>query len=88
VAASDNVRLVAEQIAPWVSAPFAVLGTDGFGRSESRQTLRRHFEVDAPFIAFAALSALARQGEYPESDLPKALAALEIDPEKLNPMTA
>jgi len=88
VAASDNVRLVAEQISPWVNGGMTVLGTDGFGRSESRQTLRRHFEVDAPFIAFAALSALARRGEYPEAELPKALAALEIDPEKLNPLTA
>jgi pyruvate dehydrogenase E1 component len=88
IAASDNVRLVAEQIAPWVNALFTVLGTDGFGRSESRQTLRRHFEIDANFVAFAALSTLARQGDYPEAELPKALAALEIDPEKLNPMTA
>jgi pyruvate dehydrogenase E1 component len=88
VSASDNVRLVAEQIAPWTNGRMTVLGTDGFGRSESRQTLRRHFEVDAPFVAFAALSALARQGEYPQSELAAALASLEIDPEKLNPMSA
>ena len=62
VAASDNVRAVAEQIDPWLPGGLFVLGTDGFGRSETRENLRRHFEVDAQCVAIAALYRLAGSG--------------------------
>src|SRR5262249_18531092 len=82
VAASDYMRLVSEQIAPWVPGPFVTLGTDGFGRSESRESLRRHFEVDAPHVAFATLSALLRSGKLDRKLVQKAAKELKIDPEK------
>jgi len=82
VAASDYVRLVPEQIAPWVKGGMTVLGTDGFGRSDTRASLRRHFEVDAESIAYAALLALAGQGGFDKAKLPQALKGLGIDPEK------
>src|SRR5262249_49798793 len=62
VAVSDYMRLVPEQIARWVPGRMTVLGTDGFGRSDDRTALRRHFEIDAEHIAFATLSALSREG--------------------------
>jgi pyruvate dehydrogenase E1 component len=84
VAASDYVAAVPLSIAPWVWPDYTVLGTDGFGRSESREDLRRFFEVDAENIALAALEQLARRGEYPKAQLTEAVAALGLDPEKLN----
>jgi pyruvate dehydrogenase E1 component len=87
VAASDYVAAVAMSVAPWVGGPYTVLGTDGFGRSEDRQRLRRFFEVDAENIALAALSELARQGKYPPSKLPAAIRQLGLDPDKPNPAT-
>jgi pyruvate dehydrogenase E1 component len=85
VAALDYASPVALAIAPWVGPEYAVLGTDGFGRSEARQELRRFFEVDAENIALAALVELARQGKYPKGKLPQAVQTLELDPEKPNP---
>jgi pyruvate dehydrogenase E1 component len=61
------------------------LGTDGFGRSESREALRDHFEVDARFIVLGALGALAREGEIDVAAVTKAMKDLKIDPEKANP---
>ena len=87
VAASDYVAAVAQSIAPYVGRPYAVLGTDGFGRSEARQQLRRFFEVDAENIALAALYELSEQDDYPKSELPAAVAKLGLDPEKPNPWT-
>ncbi len=87
VAATDYVAAVAMSVAPWVGGPYTVLGTDGFGRSEDRQRLRRFFEVDAENLALAALSELARQGKYPGSKLSAAIRQLGLDPEKPNPAT-
>jgi len=87
VAASDYVSAVPLSIAPWVPAPYAVLGTDGFGRSEARQELRRFFEVDAENIALAALAELAADGKYPKTKLPAAVKTLGLAPEKPNPVT-
>ncbi|HVJ82545.1 MAG TPA: pyruvate dehydrogenase (acetyl-transferring), homodimeric type [Planctomycetia bacterium] len=87
IAASDNVKLVPEQIAPWVPGLVA-LGTDGYGRSETRQNLRRHFEVDAEFTVYATLVELANRGEFDRAALPKVRAELGIDPDKPNPLTA
>jgi pyruvate dehydrogenase E1 component len=64
-----------------------VLGTDGFGRSADRQQLRRFFEVDAENIALAALVELARQGKFPQGNLPAAITQLGLDPDKPNPAT-
>jgi pyruvate dehydrogenase E1 component len=82
VAASDYVRLVPEQIAHWVPGGLTVLGTDGFGRSDTRAALRRHFEVDGESIAYAALLALAERGRFDKAKLAPALGELGIDPEK------
>ncbi len=88
VAATDYVRNVPDQIAPWVTAPYVTLGTDGFGRSDARAPLRRHFEVDRKFIALAALKALADAGRIERSVVVAAVQALGIDPEKADPLNA
>jgi pyruvate dehydrogenase E1 component len=88
VAVSDNVRLVADQIRPWIPGPYVTLGTDGFGRSDTRAALRRHFEVDAEHTVYATLCALSENGQFDKKKLPKAVKDLDIDPEKLDPATA
>jgi pyruvate dehydrogenase E1 component len=88
VAATDYMRLVAEQIAPWVPGRFVTLGTDGFGRSDTREVLRRHFEVDAECIVLATLDDLARRGEMKKERVQKAIVELGIDPEKIDPVIA
>ncbi len=88
ISVSDNVQLVAEQIRPYVPTQYVVLGTDGFGRSESRKNLRRHFEIDAECIAYTTLVALSRQGQFDVAKLPAALKDLGIDPEKIDPAMA
>jgi len=88
ISASDNVRLVADQLRQWIPGQYVVLGTDGFGRSETRTVLRRHFEVDAECTAFATLTALAENGGFDAAKLPGVLKELGIDPEKVNPRTA
>lgn len=88
VAASDYMHLVPEQIAKWVPGRLVTLGTDGYGRSDSREELRRHFEVDAPHIVFATLSTLARDGTIDKKTVQKAIKSLGIDPEKINPVRA
>ena len=88
IAASDNVRAVAEQIDPWVPGGLFALGTDGFGRSETRANLRRHFEVDAECIAVAALYRLAELGQFDRTKLAAAIEELNINPEKIDPMFA
>jgi pyruvate dehydrogenase E1 component len=88
VAASDFMRAVPEMIARWVPGGLLPLGTDGFGRSETRAALRRHFEVDAECIAAAALYQLCRRGLVEPATVQQALTKLGIDPEKIDPMTA
>ncbi len=88
VAASDNVRLVPDQIRQWVPGRFNVLGTDGFGRSDTREVLRRHFEIDAECTAYATLSALADEGQFDRGRLAEVLHNLGIDPDKIDPRTA
>ncbi|QGJ70316.1 Pyruvate dehydrogenase (Acetyl-transferring), homodimeric type [Planctomycetales bacterium 10988] len=87
ISASDNVRAVAQTVDPWVPGGLYVLGTDGFGRSETREALRRFFEVDVESIVIAALSQLAEQGKFKPEDVKKAIEDLGVDPEKANPMT-
>jgi pyruvate dehydrogenase E1 component len=88
VAATDNVRAVAEQIGEWVPGGLYVLGTDGMGRSESRGALRRHFEVDAEFITLATLYQLKKQGKCDGQCVANAVKDLGIDPEKLSALYA
>ena len=82
IAASDYMKVLSDQLSPWLSGRMTSLGTDGFGRSESRPYLRRFFEVDAESIATAALSQLARWGQFDVQRAQAALYELGIDPEK------
>ena len=88
IAVSDNMRLVPEQIAKWFPERFCALGTDGFGRSESREALRKHFEIDAEHVAFAALSTLHRQGRLDIQVVQQAVKTLNIDTEQPDPVQA
>ncbi len=85
IAVSDYVRLIPEMIAPWVPGELITLGTDGFGRSESRQALRRFFEIDAESIVIASLGSLAKQGKVEKQEIQQAIGDLGIDPEKPAP---
>ncbi|MAM71211.1 MAG: pyruvate dehydrogenase (acetyl-transferring), homodimeric type [Gammaproteobacteria bacterium] len=88
VVSTDYMKLYGEQIRAFVPAPFKVLGTDGFGRSDSRQKLRHFFEVDRNYIVLAALNELARSGDIEKSTVSKAIKKMKLDPEKINPMLA
>ncbi len=81
VASTDYIRAFADQIRQWVPGPYRVLGTDGFGRSDSRSALRRFFEVDRHYIAVAALKELADAGAIEPSVVAEAIERFEIDPE-------
>ena len=88
VAATDYIRLYAEQITPYVPRDYCVLGTDGFGRSDTRAKLRHHFEVNAQHIAYAAVKALVDGGVLTKKALQDAAKRYKIDAKKQNPMTA
>jgi len=90
VAATDYMRAFAEQIRPAVPSDrrYVVLGTDGFGRSDYRKALRRHFEVDRQHVVVATLAALAADGSVPASAVTDAIARYDIDPDKLDPARA
>ena len=88
VAVTDFTSLVPDQVARWVAAPYVVLGTDGFGLSDTREALRRHFEVDASHVALAVLGALARSGELDPTVVAKAVSDLDIDAEAVDPLIA
>ena len=84
IAATDYMKVVADQVAPWLPGRLETLGTDGFGRSDNREYLRKHFEVNAESIACAALSRLARDGKFDTRKACAALAELGVDPEKID----
>lgn len=86
VAASDYMKNYADQIRTWVPAPYRVLGTDGFGRSDSRQKLRHFFEVDRYFVALAALKSLLDEGAIDAGIVKEAMQRFGIDSEKPNPL--
>ncbi|WP_028770434.1 pyruvate dehydrogenase (acetyl-transferring), homodimeric type [Silanimonas lenta] len=86
IAATDYVRQYADQIRAFVPMRYTVLGTDGFGRSDTRANLRRHFEVDRHYIAHAAIAALAAEGKMNAKDVARAIKTFGIDPEKANPI--
>ncbi len=88
VAATDFMKAVPDQLAPWLRERLLSLGTDGFGRSDNREHLRRHFEVSAEAIAAATLSRLAREGKFDAAKAEKAFAELGIDAERGDPARA
>jgi len=85
IAATDYIRAFAEQIRAYISAPYTVLGTDGFGRSDTRAKLRSFFEVDRYHVTIAALKALADKGEFDAAKIDVAIAKYNIDPEAAAP---
>jgi pyruvate dehydrogenase E1 component len=87
VAATDYMRIVADQIRPWIPGQYVVLGTDGYGRSDSRRALRNFFEVDRRHVVLASLKALQDEGSIDASTVEAAMNDLEIDADKPNPMT-
>ncbi|TNY86620.1 pyruvate dehydrogenase (acetyl-transferring), homodimeric type, partial [Vibrio parahaemolyticus] len=89
IAATDYMKNYAEQVRAFIPAEsFKVLGTDGFGRSDSRENLRRHFEVNAGYVVVAALTELAKRGEVEKSVIAEAIKKFDIDTEKTNPLYA
>ena len=84
--ATDYVRAFPNQIREFVPARYTVLGTDGFGRSDTRANLRRHFEVDRFHIAHAAIAALAADGKMTGKDVARAIKQYKLDGEKPNPL--
>jgi pyruvate dehydrogenase E1 component len=88
VAVTDFMKAVPDQIARWVREPYVSLGTDGFGRSDTREALRRHFEIDADHITAAALHALQQAGEMKSDKVAEAIEASGIDPEAPDPLLA
>jgi pyruvate dehydrogenase E1 component len=90
IASTDYMRMYAEQIRPYVpkGRSYTVLGTDGFGRSDTRAKLREHFEVDRHFVAIAALKALADENRLPATKVREAMQKYGIDPERRNPVHA
>jgi pyruvate dehydrogenase E1 component len=88
VAATDYLRVLPLTVARWLPGPLTALGTDGFGRSDGRAQLRDFFEVDARYIALAALGGLVRAGSLDAAIAARAVAELQIDPDKLDPLTA
>ncbi len=87
IAATDYMKIVPEQIERWVPGRFVTLGTDGYGRSDSRAALRDHFEVNRYYIAVAALKALADDGALDQKTVQDAIVRYKIDPDKADPVT-
>ncbi|MGL0943313.1 pyruvate dehydrogenase (acetyl-transferring), homodimeric type [Vibrio vulnificus] len=89
IAATDYMKNYAEQVRAFIPAEsYKVLGTDGFGRSDSRENLRRHFEVNAGYVVIAALTELAKRGDVEKSVIAEAIKKFDIDTEKTNPLYA
>ncbi len=87
IAATDYMKIVPEQIQRWVPGRFVSLGTDGYGRSDARAALRKHFEVDKRFITVAALKALADDGVLDQKTVVQAIEKYGIDPDRPDPVT-
>ena len=86
IVATDYIRTYAEQVRAYVPMTYSVLGTDGYGRSDTRANLRRHFEVDRYYVAHAAIAALAADGKMTPRDVARAIKTYRIDAEKPNPL--
>jgi pyruvate dehydrogenase E1 component len=87
IAATDYMKIVPDQVQRWIPGQYVTLGTDGFGRSDSRSELRRFFEVDRRYIAVTALKALADEGKLDQKTVSDAITRYGIDPEKPDPVT-
>ena len=87
VAATDYMKIVADQIQGWVPGRFVSLGTDGYGRSDARKALRQHFEVDKHYIAVTTLKALADDGMLDVKTVSEAIKKYGIDPDRPDPVT-
>ena len=87
IAATDYMKIVADQIQRWVPGNFMSLGTDGYGRSDARKELREHFEVDSRFIAITALMSLVEDGVLDRKTVAKAIEKYGIDPDRPDPVT-
>jgi pyruvate dehydrogenase E1 component len=88
IAATDYMKIYADQIRNFIQdRPYTVMGTDGFGRSDTRQKLRKHFEVNRYYIVLAALKTLADEKKIPASKVAQAIKKYKINPEKPNPVT-
>jgi pyruvate dehydrogenase E1 component len=85
VAVTDYMKMVPDQVARWIPGRFTPLGTDGFGRSDTREALRRFFETDAPHVVVAVLAALADDGKVPATVVEDAIARYGIDSEVGDP---
>jgi len=88
IAATDYLKSLPDMVARWIDRPFTVLGTDGFGRSDTREALRMHFEVSPEQIAYAALHGLCLTGGADRGELVKAIGELGIDPDRIDPREA
>jgi pyruvate dehydrogenase E1 component len=87
VAATDYMKIVPDQVQRWMPGAFITLGTDGYGRSDARAPLRRHFEVDRCYIVVAALKALADEGKVDAKTVVEAIRKYGIDPDRPDPVT-
>jgi pyruvate dehydrogenase E1 component len=88
IAASDYMKSIPDQLSPWLANRLVTLGTDGFGRSDNREHLRSHFEVNAESIVVATLSKLSRDGKFDAKRAQKASQELGLDTEKVDPAKA
>ena len=86
IAVSDYVKMVSEQIGPYVPGPYYSLGTDGFGRSETREALRKFFEVDRYYIVLTTIRALAIEGSLGMDVVEKVMKKYSLDPNKPSPI--
>ncbi|MBL33659.1 MAG: pyruvate dehydrogenase (acetyl-transferring), homodimeric type [Oceanospirillaceae bacterium] len=86
ILATDYIKAYGEQLRAYIPGEYKVLGTDGFGRSDTRKKLRHYFEVSREFVVLAALTELAKDGKFPQKDLAKARAELGISADKVNPV--
>ena len=88
IAATEYVRNYSDQVRTYINTEYRVLGTDGFGRSDSRDNLRQHFEVDQNYIVVAALFELANRGDIKRTVVSEAIKRFNINADKLNPLYA
>ena len=86
ICATDYIKSYGEQLRPYIESRYVVLGTDGYGRSDTRAKLRHHFEVDRNYVVLAALKALSDDGQLPAADVAKAIKTLGINPDISSPL--
>ena len=84
-AATDHMKAVPDMIRSWIPGKYTTLGTDGFGRSDTRENLRKYFEIDDQYIAAAAISSLLREGKISKSKAEKAMENLNVNPDAPEP---